>query len=240
MDEIKSRIKKSTLIAKRRNQIVRNAMILFRKKGYHKTTMREICEKSKVNRGSFYDYFTSKDDILNYIYQQMMYHNADFEKFMPLKNIYGWNNLENYIRSLMETAWNRDKHSIQVLYHETISLDPKTRKEVLEIESRYIRWVMENLLKGLGLSTKTEELEILANLLVFINAFYPLRSWNLHHLDQGKVIDLVTELFMVKLKGLQSRQLTGNREKNKESTNIILKSKKKDGNFADNRQDIKS
>jgi AcrR family transcriptional regulator len=240
MDEIKSRIKKFTLISKRRNQIVRNAMILFRKKGYHKTTMREICEKSKVNRGSFYDYFTSKDDILNYIYQQMMYHNADFEKYMPLKNIYGWNNLEKYLKSLMETAWNRDKHSIQVLYRETISLDPKTRKEVLEIESKYIQWVMENLLKGLGLSAKTEELEILANLLVFISAFYPLRSWNLHHLDQGKVIELVAELFMARLKDLQDRQLTGNRKKMKGVTNIILKSKKKDDNFADKRQDFKS
>ncbi|MBI4765344.1 MAG: TetR/AcrR family transcriptional regulator [Deltaproteobacteria bacterium] len=240
MDEIKSRIKKSTLVAKRRNQIVQKAMILFRKKGYHKTTMREICEKSKVNRGSFYDYFTSKDDILNYIYQQMMYHNADFEKFMPLKDIYGWDNLKNYIKSLMETAWNRDKYPIQVLYRETISLDPKTRKEVLEIESRYIQWVMENLLKGLGLSTKTEELEILTNLLVFMSAFYPLRSWNLHHLDQGKVIDLVAELFLVRLKDLHSRQLTGNQKKNKEAANIILKSKKKDDNFTDKRQDFES
>lgn len=240
MDEIKSRIKKSTLIAQRRNQIVRHAMILFREKGYHKTTMREICEKSKVNRGSFYDYFTSKDDILNYIYQQMMYHDADFEKFMPLENICGRDNLENYIRSLMETAWNRNKHPIQVLYRETISLDQKTKKEVFEIESKYIQWVMKNLLRGLGLSAKTEEFEIIANLLVFICAFYPLRSWNLHHLEQRKIIDLVTELFMVKLTNLQSHQLPGNKKKNNKAANIILKSRKKNDNFTDNRQDFKT
>jgi AcrR family transcriptional regulator len=206
MREIKTRIKKPSLIAKRREQIMRTAMDLFREKGYHKTTMREICALSKVNRGSFYDYFESKEDILIYIYKQMMYQEGDFEKSLPKEKISGWEDLEPYLRSLLTAAWNRDKHPIQLLYRETISLDKKSRKDVLRIESEYVQIVAENLRKGLGFSALSEELEILANSLVFIDSFFPLRGWNMHHLDQKKVLDVVTDMFMMKLNELRDHQ----------------------------------
>ena len=204
MREIKTRIKKPSLIAKRREQIMQTAMVLFRKKGYHKTTMREICALSKVNRGSFYDYFESKEDILVYIYKQMMYQEGDFEKSLPKEKISRREDLEPYLRALLSAAWNRDKHPIQLLYRETISLDKRSKKDVLKIESEYVRIVADNLRKGLGLSVISQELEILANMVVFIDAFFPLRGWNMHHLDQGKILDFVTDMFMVKLKGMRS------------------------------------
>lgn len=206
MREIKSKIKKPALINKRREQIMESAMVLFRKKGYQKTTMREICELSKVNRGSFYDYFEGKEDILIYIYKQMMYQEGDFEKSLPKEKISGWEDLDPYLRSLLSAAWNRDKRPIQLLYRETISLDTKSRKDVLRIESEYVQIVAENLRKGLGLSALSEELEILANSLVFIDSFFPLRGWNMHHLDQKKVLDVVTDMFMMKLIDLRDRQ----------------------------------
>lgn len=203
MREIKSRIKKPALITKRREQILETALDLFRKQGYHKTTMREICDCSQVNRGSFYDYFESKEDILVYLYKQMMYQNGDFEKVLPEEKISGWDDLAPYIRSLLHSAWNRDKHPIQLLYRETISLDKKTRLEVLRIESKYVKLVAENLRKGLGIPAVTEELEILTNIMVYNNSFFPLRGWNLHHLDQKKILDLLTEMFLMKLKEMR-------------------------------------
>jgi AcrR family transcriptional regulator len=215
MREIKTRIKKQSLIARRRDQIMETAMGLFRKKGYQKTTMREICELSKVNRGSFYDYFESKEDILVYIYKQMMYQEGDFEKSLPKEKISGWGDLEPYLRSLLSTAWNRDKHPIQLLYRETISLDTKSRKDVLRIESEYVNIVAENLRKGLGFPAVTEELEILTNIIVYNNSFFPLRGWNLHHLDQSKILDTLTGMFMGKLKELRDRQEGKGDKKNK-------------------------
>ena len=206
MREIKSRIKKTTLITKRREQILQTALDLFRKQGYHKTTMREICDSSMVNRGSFYDYFESKEDILVYLYKQMMYQDGDFEKVLPKEKISGWDDLEPYIRSLLHSAWNRDKHPIQLLYRETISLDKKTRQEVLRIESKYVKLVAENLRKGLGLPVVTEELEILTNIMVYNNSFFPLRGWNLHHLDQKKILNFLTEMFLMKLKEMRKPQ----------------------------------
>jgi AcrR family transcriptional regulator len=225
MREIKSRIKKPTLVAKRREQILKTAMILFRKQGYHKTTMREICELSKVNRGSFYDYFESKEDILVYLYKQMMYQEGDFEKVFPRKEVSGWEDLSPFIRSIVHDSWNRDKHTIQLLYRETISLDKKTRREVMNIESSFIKVIAENLQKGLGSASISEELEIIANILVFMDSFLPLRGWNLHHLSQEKILEAVTGMVMGRLKELKGPE----GEKRKKNLSSLRADKNGDG-----------
>jgi TetR/AcrR family transcriptional regulator, cholesterol catabolism regulator len=204
MREIITKIKKPALVAKRRDQIMKAAMALFRKNGYHGTTMRQICEKSKVNRGSFYDYFGGKEDILVYIYKQMMYPEGNSDRAFRKVNISGWDDLEPYIRAVLSVSWNRHKHRIQLLYRETISLDKRTLQEVIGIESDYIKSVADNLRKGLGLPAVTQGLEIMANTMVYINSFIPLRGWNMLDLDQDKILDFVTEMLMLKLKDMRS------------------------------------
>jgi AcrR family transcriptional regulator len=206
--DINTKIKKPELVQKRRMQIMDAAMALFRKNGYHATPMREICKRAKINMGSFYDYFGSKEDILVYIYKEMMYGGKIFAKAFSGRNVDGWEDLEPFLRSMMLNSWNRFKHSIQLLYRETISLDRKTMREVLRIESDYIRFVTEKLRKGLGLSSVPKELEILANAIIFVNAFIPLRGWNLHHVPQGKILDLLVGMFMMKLEGMRKHPET--------------------------------
>ena len=204
MREIITNIKKPELVARRREQIMQTALVLFRKNGYHATNMREICAKAKVNRGSFYDYFRSKEDILVYIYQQMFDRQKNSEKIQREVNISRWKDLGPYIKSVLSKSWNRNKHRIQLMYRETISLDPKTLQEVLKAESSYVKRVAENLRKGLGLAAVTEELEIIANAMVFFNAFVPLRGWNIAHLDQEKTLSFVTDMLMMRLRKLKN------------------------------------
>ncbi|MBP1714516.1 MAG: TetR family transcriptional regulator [Deltaproteobacteria bacterium] len=196
-------IKKPELVARRRSQIMAAAMNLFRKQGYHATTMRQICEESQVNRGSFYDYFRSKEDILVYIYKEMMYEAGDFDRTFPELKISGWKDLEPFVRYIARNSWERNRSAIQLLYRETISLDRKTMREVLRVESGYIKWVAENLRRGLKLPKINKKLEILANTIVYLNAFLPLRGWNMHHLDPDEVLDSVVELVMMKLEELR-------------------------------------
>lgn len=48
----------------RRNQILDAAWVCFGRKGYHNTTMQDICKDSGLSYGALYRYFTSKEDIL--------------------------------------------------------------------------------------------------------------------------------------------------------------------------------
>jgi AcrR family transcriptional regulator len=205
MRDIVTNIKKPELVAKRREQIMKAAIDLFLKNGYHGTTMRQICDASKVNRASVYDYFASKEDILVYIYKEVAYFKGDFDKAFPNFEISKWKDLEPYIRGIINISWSRNVKTIQLLYRESIALDHDSLKQVLKIESDYIKWVAENLRKGLGLSEVTEELEILANTLVFIDAFVPLRGWSMRHLNKKKVFDATVEMFMRQLKCLKNK-----------------------------------
>jgi len=203
MRKISTKIKKPVLVAKRRKQILQAALDLFRKHGYHGTSMRMICDKSKVNRASIYDYFKGKADILVLLYTQMMYKEGNFYETDSKLTISDWNDLEPFIKSTFSSSWNMHRNSIQMMYRETISLDSETKQSVLDIESDYVKFIAKNLQKGIGLDTITPDLEILANTIVFINAFLPLRGWNMHDIKQENILDTVVEMIMGKLEKLR-------------------------------------
>lgn len=49
------------------NTLLDNAMDLFINKGFEKTTITDITKKADVGTGTFYNYFNSKEDLLQYI-----------------------------------------------------------------------------------------------------------------------------------------------------------------------------
>ena len=205
MKEIATSIKKPELVAKRREQIKKAAIELFLKNGFHGTTMRQICDASGVNRASIYDYFASKDDILIYLYKDVFYYYGEAKKSFMQLNIRTLNDLETYVRGLIEESWDRNRDTIKLLYRETIALDQNTMKQVMKIESDFIKLVAENLRKGLGLPTVTRELEIMANAITFIDAFVPLRGWNMHHMKEQEIFDFAVDMIMRKLKALKKK-----------------------------------
>jgi len=200
MRKIKTTIKNPELVEKRRNQILEAATELFRKEGYHATTMRKICKKAKFNQGSFYDYFESKEDILVYIYNKVMHRKLDGAA--KDQKVSGLKDIEKFLKALIFNAWNREKNRVQMLYRETNSLDKKTMHEVLKLEAAHIKWIAEKLREGLGLPSVNQELEIIANLAAYIYSFIPLRGWNLHHLDKNEVLDFAVGTLMNRLKEL--------------------------------------
>ena len=49
----------------RRKEIAKTAMNLFAQKGFDSTSIREITSCAGMGKGSFYDYFKDKEDLLN-------------------------------------------------------------------------------------------------------------------------------------------------------------------------------
>ena len=54
----------------RRQQIVDAAWACFARKGYHQTTMQDICQESDLSPGAIYRYFASKEAILKAVYDR--------------------------------------------------------------------------------------------------------------------------------------------------------------------------
>ncbi|BBO78489.1 hypothetical protein DSCW_59060 [Desulfosarcina widdelii] len=61
--DIPTTVKNKHLVEKRRRQIILAAIKLFSKKGFHKTTLKELAEEAGLSHGNVYDYVGSKEDI---------------------------------------------------------------------------------------------------------------------------------------------------------------------------------
>ena len=61
---IQASVKDERLVKKRREQMIKGAITLFKKKGFHRTTTREIAKASGFSIGTLYEYIRKKEDIL--------------------------------------------------------------------------------------------------------------------------------------------------------------------------------
>ncbi|MFS0783889.1 TetR/AcrR family transcriptional regulator [Bacillus sp. 1P06AnD] len=62
--EVHASVKDEELIQKRRNQMITGAVTLFKEKGFHRTTTREIAKASGFSIGTLYEYIRTKEDVL--------------------------------------------------------------------------------------------------------------------------------------------------------------------------------
>lgn len=62
--QVPSMVKDERLIEKRREQMTKAAVSLFKQKGFHRTTTREIAEEAGFSIGTLYEYIRKKEDIL--------------------------------------------------------------------------------------------------------------------------------------------------------------------------------
>lgn len=79
-----SNVDDPALVEMRRSQFVKAAGELFARKGYHKTTIREITQGAGLSTGLIYSYVRSKEDML----------------FLVLENI-----LTSYLRARFRARW---------------------------------------------------------------------------------------------------------------------------------------
>jgi AcrR family transcriptional regulator len=61
---VKSKVEVPELVEKRRAQIIKAAIELFGKRGYHVTTIRDIAKRANVSIGLIYQYVSDKEDVL--------------------------------------------------------------------------------------------------------------------------------------------------------------------------------
>lgn len=62
-----ARLANPALAERRRSQIMEAAVVCFRRRGFHQTTMAEICAAAEISAGALYHYFSSKNEIIGAI-----------------------------------------------------------------------------------------------------------------------------------------------------------------------------
>ncbi|KAA8486738.1 TetR family transcriptional regulator [Arcticibacter tournemirensis] len=84
-------------VDKIRESIVLAATELFRKYGYHKTSVNEIAKRAKIAKATIYKYFDSKEILLHFILMKYISTSVD----EMIRNSDGENNTEAYLSKLI-------------------------------------------------------------------------------------------------------------------------------------------
>src|SRR5699024_4987306 len=130
---ILSSVKDSSLVIKRRKQIIKGALTLFKQKGFHRTTTREIAKESGFSIGTLYEYIRTKEDVLFLVYEAIndRVHqrleaviNQEKPSISNLITI-----IDSYYRLMDEM-----QDEVTILYQEVKSLETNVKELVLERE----------------------------------------------------------------------------------------------------------
>jgi AcrR family transcriptional regulator len=176
---VETKVKDDALVKQRREEIIRAASKLFTQKGYHMTTIRNICDESGLGPGTLYNYIKKKEDILYLIYNKltMMLTESLLETVRGIKRD-PLEQLNEALRKMVDIAWDY-QDLILLMYQETASLDRESMHHILKRESDFVS-LMDKILEGVKrqgmIRSKKNRLD--ADIIIFLLAFIPLRRWN--------------------------------------------------------------
>lgn len=176
--EVLSSVKDQALIEKRRNQMINGAITLFKQKGFHRTTTREIAKESGFSIGTLYEYIRTKEDVLflvvDSIYEQVrkrLYAKIDLKK--P--------SIENLLRVIESYFLLMDEmqEEVLILYQEVKSLKKDTKEYVLEKERKMVSMLEQVIVKCLPDTLSEKDAKVIANNIFVQGQMWGFRRWML-------------------------------------------------------------
>lgn len=175
--EIISSVKDERLIEKRRKQMIQGAITLFKKKGFHKTTTREIAKESGFSIGTLYEYIRTKEDVLflvvDAIYGEVQSRlttmvNLEEPSLEHLMTI-----IESYFRVVDDM-----QEEIIIMYQEVKSLKKPTQEYVLQKERDMVD-MLKQVILTCAPNVHKEDADLLANNIFVQGHMWGFRRWAL-------------------------------------------------------------
>ncbi|OLN24191.1 TetR family transcriptional regulator [Domibacillus antri] len=206
--QVYASVKDVQLIEKRRSEMIRGAVQLFKQKGFHRTTTREIAKASGFSIGTLYEYIRTKEDVLylvcDSIYDQVKarLQQIDLEQ----------GTLENlklgisYYFHVMDEM----QDEVLVMYQEAKSLSKEALPYVLKKETEMAE-VFETLIqrcvdRGV-LNMNKEQVHLMAQNLFVQGQMWGFRRWILQKsFTLDEYIALQTDLFFSGVNGYRRRE----------------------------------
>ncbi len=187
---VKAQVKDSKLVNEKRQKIIAGAIQVFKKKGYHKATVREIAREAGLSLGSIYDYVGSKDDIL-----YLFFENYVFNFFAKVRSRTGqvadpFSRIKINYRAFVEAAMELEDQ-VMLSYTQARYVKKEYLKIILQKEYEIVDH-FRKLISELGPGRFDPFLE--ANFLVFSGVFGVLRRWILKpHFTKEEIIDFLVQ-----------------------------------------------
>ncbi len=158
-------IRNPALVQERRTQILDAALELFIEKGYHRTTIRDICARSGINQASLYDYVQNKDDILRRLLYRMHHPERPESNGEPCDPA-SLASFEAYLIYLFEFAWTENHKAIQLTYRTAGDMARDDLGEVLDRDAALVDRVAKGIDHFYDLKADDDRVAVIANVIV--------------------------------------------------------------------------
>ena len=179
--QVKSSVKDESLIEKRREQMIRGAVKLFKEKGFHRTTTREIAKEAGFSIGTLYEYIRTKEDVL-YLVCDSIY-NEVLDRLLSLPIQQG--TVDGLQAAIKQYFLLIDEMSDEflVMYQEAKSLPKDALKYVLKKEmemTALFEDILQTCRKSGELRIAEKDINLAAHHIVVQGQMWAFRRWTLH------------------------------------------------------------
>ncbi len=187
--DIETIVKDQDLIGRRHTQICDAALRLFSRKGFHRTTVREIAEACGLGIGTLYSYIKAKEDILYLVYRRIL---ETFEARMR-EATRGIADPRLQLKAALEETlriYDESQDVVLLLYQESHALGRQALQSLFELDRTYVGSFREILERGNRAGHfAVKEPHLLAVCILFLCAVWDLKRWNL----QGYTLETMIE-----------------------------------------------
>lgn len=197
--EVPASVKDERLVKKRRNEMIKGAIALFKQKGFHRTTTREIAKASGFSIGTLYEYIRQKEDVL-YLVCDRIYDEVYERLEKDISTHHG--TIESLKLAIARYFKVIDdlQDEVLVMYQEVKSLTKDSLPYVLNKELQMVK-IFENILRECvenGAFTLTErEIQLFAHDIFVLGQMWAFRRWALHKMyTLEEYIELQTQLLL--------------------------------------------
>jgi AcrR family transcriptional regulator len=175
-----SQVQSKKLVSDRRDRIIRAAITVFHRRGYHLTTTADIAREAGLTQSNLYNYVKSKHDVLFLVCDHLMstYSKVIDEVCDRVEDPH--TRLVEALRAIT-AVMSTYHHEVQLLYNETHALEKADRAIVLNAISQFIgrfEQLLDDFLQSTGRKLPVDA-RIAANFLSFVPAVTALRYWDL-------------------------------------------------------------
>lgn len=199
---VQTNVKDENLIEMRREQIVSGALKLFKEKGFHKATTREIAKAAGFSIGTLYEYIRTKEDVLYLVCDSI------YNKVMDQISIISTNKgtIDELKKAIAQYFLLIDSmvDEYTIMYQESKTLSKEALQYVLNKELEMVALfekILNNCVESNQLQLTSEEIYLAANHIVVQGQSWAFRKWALHKkYTIEQFIELQTKLCLVGMK----------------------------------------
>ncbi|CAH0345047.1 TetR/AcrR family transcriptional regulator [Bacillus sp. CECT 9360] len=197
--EIHASVKDEKLVSKRREQMIKGAVSLFKEKGFHRTTTREIAKAAGFSIGTLYEYIRTKEDVL-YLVCDFIYDEVKDRLQKDLEQSVGTMESLKLTISYFFQVMDDMQDEVLVMYQEAKSLTKDALPYVLKKEMEMVHMfelVITRCVENGECYLSERQIRLLAHNIFVQGQMWGFRRWALQKMySLEEYIELQTELLI--------------------------------------------